>query len=89
MRKKKMTFSEYENEIERLENIGIEPKGFWPTVEEIRTEIEPNVRHELPFLIWLAELNPTRHLSKEDKECSNYVRRLINSNLELVYDEEK
>lgn len=84
--KNKLTFSEYERMVENLGNIGFMPNGFWPTMEEIKRDIEPNIRKNLPFLIWLVECNPTANSSDKNKEVSKYINRLINANLELVYD---
>lgn len=83
---KRMTFDDYEKEIDFLSSIGYMPEGFWPTVEEIRCEIEPEIRKNLLYLIWLSELNPTDNLSKENRESFRYIKKLLNSNLELIYE---
>ena len=61
----------------------MQPEGFWPTIAQIQAEIEPNIRKNLPFLIWLTEYNPTETLSPEDTKSRKYILKLLYKNLEL------
>ena len=83
---KRMTFEDYEKEVEFLATMGYKPDGFWPTVDEIMKEIEPEIRKNLLYLVWLTELNPVDKLSKENQESFRYIKKLLNANLELVYE---
>ena len=85
-KKKKMTFSAYETMVGNLGNIGFKPNGFWPTIEQIEQDIVPNIRKNIPFLVWLVEYNDNVS-SPENKKVKNYINRLINANIELVYDD--
>ena len=82
----KLTFGQYEKMVDTLGKMGLRPDGFWPSVSEVKKELEPNFRKNLPFLIWLLEYNPSDNLSKEDKVKRRYIQKVINTNLELVYD---
>ena len=82
----KLTFEQYEHMVDILGRISLRPNGFWPSVSEVKKELEPNIRKNLPFIIWLLEYNPSENLSKEDKIKRRYIQKLINTNLELVYD---
>ena len=54
----------------------MQPEGFWPTIAQIQAEIEPNIRKNLPFLIWLTEYNPMETLP-EDTKSRKYILKLL------------
>lgn len=79
----KLTFQQYDRMVENIKKTDMQPEGFWPTIAQIQVEIEPNIRKNLPFLIWLTEYNPTETLSPEDTKSRKYILKLLYKNLEL------
>lgn len=83
----KLTFQQYDKIVENIGKTDMQPDGFWPSIAQIQAEIEPNIRKNLPFLIWLTEYNPMEALSPEDTKSRKYILRLLYKNLELVDSE--
>lgn len=79
----KLTFQQYDRMVENIKKTDMQPEGFWPTIAQIQAEIEPNIRKNLPFLIWLTEYNPAETLSPEDAKSRKYILKLLYKNLEL------
>lgn len=83
----KLTFQQYGKMVENIGKTDMQPDGFWPSIAQIQAEIEPNIRKNLPFLIWLTEYNPMEALSPEDTKSRKYILKLLYKNLELIDSE--
>ena len=72
---------------ENFENMRYKAKAWWPTVEDIRTKMEPKIKDQIAFAIWITETadNPK---TDEEKEAKKYLLRLIYKNLKVSQPEE-
>ena len=50
----KMTFDEYDALIEKLEKISYKPEGYYPTVQEIKDNLEPEFDKNFDYIVWLT-----------------------------------
>lgn len=81
--KSTMSFDEYDLLADRVSKNNFKCGDWWPTVEEIKTRIEPNVGKYIEFLVWILETADMPE-TKEQKESKNYINKLLINNLKLV-----
>lgn len=87
----RMTFDEYDEIIEKLENIekedikknypSIKEDVYYPSIKEIKQYIETNFENSFYYLIWLSEFNKPE--KEEDKETYKYIKKILRENIEL------
>lgn len=73
---------------EDFEEMKFKAEAWWPTVEEIRTLIEPNLKEMLPFALWITETADTPQ-TDADKEAQKYLLRLIYNEVNIIYEEDE
>ena len=83
----KMTFDEYDALIEKLEKISYKPEGYYPTVQEIKDNLEPEFDKNFDYIVWLTECNENPD-TKEGILARNYLNRLLIKKLVLVDEED-
>lgn len=83
----KMTFDEYDTLIEKLEKISYKPEGYYPTVQEIKDNLEPEFDKNFDYIVWLTECNENPD-TEEGILARNYLNRLLIKKLVLVDEED-
>lgn len=83
----KMTFDEYDALIEKLEKISYKPEGYYPTVQEIKDNLEPEFDKNFDYIVWLTECNENPD-TEEGILSRNYLNRLLIKKLVLVDEED-
>lgn len=83
----KMTFDEYNALIEKLEKISYKPEGYYPTVQEIKDNLEPEFDKNFDYIVWLTECNENPD-TEEGILARNYLNRLLIKKLVLVDEED-
>ena len=83
----KMTFNEYDASIEKLEKISYKPEGYYPTVQEIKDNLEPEFDKNFDYIVWLTECNENPD-TEEGILARNYLNRLLIKKLVLVDEED-
>lgn len=83
----KMTFDEYDALIEKLEKISYKPEGYYPTVQEIKDNLEPEFDKNFDYIVWLTECNGNPD-TEEGILARNYLNRLLVKKLVLVDEED-
>lgn len=83
----KMTFNEYDALIEKLEKISYKPEGYYPTVQEIKDNLEPEFDKNFDYIVWLTECNENPD-TEEGILARNYLNRLLIKKLVLVDEED-
>ena len=82
-----MTFDEYDALIEKLEKISYKPEGYYPTVQEIKDNLEPEFDKNFDYIVWLTECNENPD-TEEGILARNYLNRLLIKKLVLVDEED-
>ena len=70
-----MSFEEYDILADRLSKNNFKCGDWWPTVEEIKEKIEPNVSKYIEFLIWITETADMPE-TPEQKASKKYINQL-------------
>lgn len=83
----KMTFDEYDALIEKLEKISYKPEGYYPTVQEIKDNLEPEFDKNFDYIVWLTECNENPD-TEEGILARNYLNRLLIKKLVLEDEED-
>lgn len=83
----KMTFDEYDALIEKLEKISYKPEGYYPTVQEIKDNLEPEFDKNFDYIVWLTECNENPD-TEEGILARNYLNRFLIKKLVLVDEED-
>lgn len=83
----KMTFDEYDALIEKLEKISYKPERYYPTVQEIKDNLEPEFDKNFDYIVWLTECNENPD-TEEGILARNYLNRLLIKKLVLVDEED-
>ena len=83
----KMTFDEYDALIEKLEKISYKPEGYYPTVQEIKDNLEPEFDKNFDYIVWLTECNENPD-TEEGILARDYLNRLLIKKLVLVDEED-
>lgn len=78
-----ISFDDYDILTERLNNNNFKCGDWWPTIEEIKTYIEPNLNKNLEFLIWITETADTPR-TEEQKASKKYINNLLIKTLKLT-----
>lgn len=78
-----LSFDDYDVLTERLSNNNFRCGDWWPTIEEIKTYIEPNLNKNLEFLIWISETADTPQ-TEEQKASKKYINNLLIKTLKFT-----
>lgn len=78
-----MSFDDYDVLTERLNDNTFKCGDWWPTIEEIKTYIEPHLSKNLEFLIWITETADTPQ-TDEERASKKYINNLLIKNLKLT-----
>ncbi len=81
--KSTMSFDEYDILANRLSKNNFKCGDWWPTVDEIKEKIEPNVNKYIEFLIWILETADPPE-TPEQQESKKYINRLLINSLKFV-----
>lgn len=81
--KKEITIEKYDLLCERFANAQFKCGKWWPTIEEIKQNIEPKLDQNLEFLIWITE-TADKPMTDEQKASRTYINNLINKTLRFV-----
>ena len=85
---KEITFDEYEAMCERYEEAPFKCENWFPTIDDIKFRIEPEIDKNIDFLVWIVETCTTPR-TDEEKEVVKYINDLIKKNVEFVEQHEK
>lgn len=72
---------------EHFEEMKFKAGAWWPTVEEIKANIEPRLKSALNFALWITE-TADEPKTEEEIASKKYLLNLIYKNLKVVYEEE-
>lgn len=78
-----MSFDEYDTLIDRLNDNSFKCEDWWPTVEEIKEKIEPDLQKNLEFLIWIMETAQPPE-TEEQKASKKYINDLLIKHIKLT-----
>lgn len=81
---KKMTFTEYDELVDRLHENKYSCDDWWPTPDELKEKMGGEINTNIPFLVWIMETNNPPE-TEEEKESYKYINKLLRENLKL-YD---
>jgi hypothetical protein len=81
--KKEVSFDNYIAMCDRYAESMFLCGDWWPSINDIKTKIEPKLEQNLEFLIWIVETaNPPK--TPEQIESKNYINKLLKENLTIV-----
>lgn len=81
--KSTITFEELDKLNERLNDNSFKCGDWYPTIEEIKEYIEPNINKNLEFLCWILE-TAEPPVTKEQIESKKYINKLLIKYLKIV-----
>lgn len=79
---KTMSFDKFNELCEDVTKYDFKPNGWYPKMEEIEKNIEPNVLENLSFIVWILENNELPK-TEEEKEIVKKLNKLIENNIEF------
>lgn len=68
---------------ENYESMKFKAGSWWPTVDKIKTHIEPKMKSSMKFAIWITETADDPK-NDEEKEAKKYLLKLIYKNLKIT-----
>lgn len=80
--KREMTYDEMDAMCERFAQSEYQCGDWWPTMEEVQKILEPKIKANLEFIIWITE-TADEPVTEEQKEVRRYLLRLINQSVRL------
>lgn len=83
--KKEITYDELDAMLDRFDKAKYKCGNWWPSLEEIKQYIEPDIKNKLEFALWISE-TATEPITDEDKIARQYLNKLINNNLQIKGD---
>ena len=86
--RKELTYDNYEAMCLRYEDAPFKCGNWWPTIEDIKTKIEPKLEQNLEFLIWIEE-TADRPKTPEQKASQEYISKLLRNTLVFVETKEE
>ena len=81
--KKELTFDNYIAMCDRHLALDFQCGNWWPSIEDIKTKIEPKLEQNLEFLIWISE-TADAPVTEEQKASQRYINELLNNTLVFV-----
>lgn len=83
--KTNMSFSELDALCNRVGDNSYKCGDWWPTIEEIKTYIEPNLSKHVEFLCWILE-TADAPVTKEQIESKKYINALLIRSIHVTGD---
>lgn len=83
-----ITANELDELCDNFENMKFKAESWWPSIEEIQTYIEPNLKVRMPFAIWVTE-TANEPQTDEEKASKKYLLKLIYDNLNVIDEGEE
>lgn len=80
--KPNMTYDEFDAMWQRFEDSNTNNDEWFPTLHEIKTHIESNIKTMLEFAIWL-DATSREPITEEEQTARRYLRDVIKRNLKL------
>lgn len=81
--KKEVSFDNYIAMCDRHATSSFLCGDWWPSINDIKTKIEPKLEQNLEFLIWIFETaNPPK--TQEQIESRDYINKLLKENLVIT-----
>lgn len=84
--KRGMTYDDFDAMCERLGSLNFKCDSWWPTMDEVKSHIEPNIKSNMEFAIWITE-TASEPQTDEERRVKRYLLQLINKNLCLKDDD--
>ena len=81
--RKEITIEKYDMLCERFDKAYFKCGNWWPTIDEIKKNIEPRLDQNMEFLIWITE-TAAPPVTQEQREARKYINNLINKTLKFV-----
>ena len=81
--RKEITIEKYDILCDRYQHASFKCGNWWPTIEEIKMNLEPRIDQSLEFLIWITE-TADEPVTDEQKQSRTYINNLINKTLRFV-----
>ena len=78
-----LTQSKFDELCETLSQMQYKCEGWFPTLEEIKTRLEPTIEHDIKFALWILETSGSPKTA-EQKEARRYLMTLVYSVLNIV-----
>lgn len=78
--KKYLSYDDIDALCERISDNKYKCGAWWPSLEEIKTKIEPDMDANIEFAIWISE-TAEEPVTDAQKEASTYLRSLIYKHL--------
>ena len=86
--RKEMTYDNFEALCDRLSHAPFQCGNWWPSVEDVKTKLEPKLEQNLEFLVWISE-TASEPVTPEQEESKKYINKLLIDNLVLVNTKEE
>ena len=83
--KRGMTYDDFDAMCERLNDLSFRCGSWWPTMSEVKQYIEPNIKANMEFVIWITE-TASEPKTKEEQEVKHYLLQMVYNNLKLKED---
>lgn len=81
--KREMTYDEMDAMCERFANSEYQCGDWWPTMEDIHTRIEPRLKANLEFIIWITE-TACEPRTEDERQVRKYLLNLINQSIHVT-----
>lgn len=66
-----------------FEEMKFKAGAWWPTMDDVKKKIEPNIREKLKFIIWITE-TANEPETEEEKAVKKYLLHLIYKNMRVI-----
>lgn len=85
---KELTYDNYDAMCQRYDVAPFKCGNWWPSIEDIKTKLEPKLEQHLEFLIWIEE-TADRPQTPEQKASQEYISALLRKTLVFVETKEE
>ena len=85
--KKELTYDNYEAMCQRYDEAPFKCGNWWPSIDDIKTKLEPKLEQNLEFLIWIEE-TASKPQTPEQKASQEYISNLLRKTLVFVETKE-
>lgn len=81
--RREMTYDEMDAMCERFAQLEFQCGEWWPTIQEIQERIEPKLKANLEFIIWITE-TACEPRNEEEVASRKYLLQLIQQSVRVV-----
>ena len=78
-----MTQAKFDELCNSLSQMQYKCEDWFPTLDEIKTLLEPNIEHDIKFALWILETGPAPK-TQDQKEARRYLMSLVNNHLNIT-----